>query len=165
MFNQTLVSSTVFQKINRSIVTVVATLHWLTKLSSSFDEETRKWTQRSGSKSEIVLHVLNSLARQFTDKGLESKVSVNNARLIMSIWSMMGFVMTTYYLSVQFAIFFEVRQNFIQYCTNESTYVQSTVQTYKLSRRNMPAKFCQFYEDVTYTNLLHKQYCLFCTSH
>jgi hypothetical protein len=46
--------------------------------------------------------------RQYTEKGFEEKVTVNGSRMIMSFWSLMAFILTTFYLSVQFNIFYEV---------------------------------------------------------
>ncbi len=46
--------------------------------------------------------------RQYTEKGFEDKVTVHGSRMIMSIWSLMAFILTTFYLSVQFNIFYEV---------------------------------------------------------
>ncbi len=57
---------------------------------------------------EATFEVYNSIVRMHEDRGLDQRVKLYNIRILLGIWSMLAMILTTYYLTIQFTLFFDV---------------------------------------------------------
>ncbi|CAG0921968.1 unnamed protein product [Notodromas monacha] len=92
-----------------SAIVAWAAIYVSLKLSAIFSIEAETWVRKEDFGEVLALHVFNSIVRQHSDRSLDATIPTHNTRIILGIWSLLVMILTTYYLTVQFAMFFNVQ--------------------------------------------------------